>query len=199
MAMVNRAKILLIRAGTIFAAFCGMTLLWVASEGLLPESNLINAIRSMVCVTLFFLTLDISTQLSEPGRLQSSAPGDDESLSSSVSNQHEAEPTSTRTSDQNKDSKSQKELETTRSSAAIDDQVFDSVAAELEAEQRDEELWAKLLITVDGVEARKEAIDIRLGAKRLQRKAEEKRLKAAQRRSNADASWRATRNTLITR
>lgn len=193
--MVTRAKIPLIRAVIVFAAFCGMTLLWVASEGILPESNLSSAIRGMVCVTLFILTLDISMQLSEPGRLQSSAPGDDESLSSSVSNQHEAE----RTSDQNKDSKSQKELETTRSLAAIDDQVLDSVAAGLEAERRDEELWAKLLITVDGAEARKEAINIRLGAKRLQRKAEEKRLKAAQRRSNADASWRATRNTLITR
>jgi len=195
MAMVTRAKIPLIRAVIVFAAFCGMTLLWIASEGILPESNLSSAIRGMVCVTLFILTLDISMQLSEPGRLQSSAPGDDESLSSSVSNQHEAEPTSTRTSDQNKDSKSQKELETTRSLAAIDDQVLDSVAAGLEAERRDEELWAKLLITVDGAEARKEAINIRLGAKRLQRKAEEKRLKAAQRRSNVDA----TRNTLITR
>ena len=193
--MVTRAKIPLIRAVIVFAAFCGMTLLWVASEGILPESNLSSAIRGMVCVTLFILTLDISMQLSEPGRLQSSAPGDDESLSSSVSNQHEAE----RTSDQNKDSKSQKELETTRNLASIDDQVLDSVAAGLEAERRDEELWAKLLITVDGAEARKEAIGIRLGAKRLQRKAEEKRLKAAQRRSNADASWRATRNTLITR
>lgn len=195
MAMVTRAKIPLIRAVIVFAAFCGMTLLWIASEGILPESNLSSAIRGMVCVTLFILTLDISMQLSEPGRLQSSAPGDDESLSSSVSNQHEAE----RTSDQNKDSKSQKELETTRNLASIDDQVLDSVAAGLEAERRDEELWAKLLITVDGAEARKEAIGIRLGAKRLQRKAEEKRLKAAQRRSNADASWRATRNTLITR
>lgn len=193
--MVTRAKIPLIRAVIVFAAFCGMTLLWVASESILPESNLSSAIRGMVCVTLFILTLDISMQLSEPGRLQSSAPGDDESLSSSVSNQHEAE----RTSDQNKDSKSQKELETTRNLASIDDQVLDSVAAGLEAERRDEELWAKLLITVDGAEARKEAIGIRLGAKRLQRKAEEKRLKAAQRRSNADASWRATRNTLITR
>ena len=193
--MVTRAKIPLIRAVIVFAAFCGMTLLWIASEGILPESNLSSAIRGMVCVTLFILTLDISMQLSEPGRLQSSAPGDDESLSSSVSNQHEAE----RTSDQNKDSKSQKELETTRNLASIDDQVLDSVAAGLEAERRDEELWAKLLITVDGAEARKEAINIRLGAKRLQRKAEEKRLKAAQRRSNADASWRATRNTLITR
>ncbi len=199
MAMVNRAKIQLIRAGIIFATFCGMTLLWIASEGILPESNLSSAIRGMVCMALFFLTWDISMQLGESGRLQSSALGDDESLSSSVSNQHEAEPTSTRTSDQNKDSKPQKELETTRSLAAIDDQVLNSVAAELEAEQRDEELWAKLLIMVDGAEARKEAIDIRLGAKRLQRKAEEKRLKAAQRRSNADASWRATRNTLITR
>ena len=193
--MVTRAKIPLIRAVIVFAAFCGMTLLWIASEGILPESNLSSAIRGMVCVTLFIPTLDISMQLSEPGRLQSSASGDDESLSSSVSNQHEAE----RTSDQNKDSKSQKELETTRNLASIDDQVLDSVAAGLEAERRDEELWAKLLITVDGAEARKEAIGIRLGAKRLQRKAEEKRLKAAQRRSNADASWRATRNTLITR
>ena len=52
-----------------------------------------------------------------------------------------------------------------------DDKVLDSVAAELEAERRDEELWAKLLTTADGAEARREAIDIRLMAKQLKRTA----------------------------
>ncbi len=58
-----------------------------------------------------------------------------------------------------------------------DNKVLDSVAAELEAERRDEELWAKLLTTADGAEARKEAIDIRLSAKRQQRQVEEERKK----------------------
>ncbi len=58
-----------------------------------------------------------------------------------------------------------------------DNKVLDSVAAELEAERRDEELWAKLLTTADGAEARREAIDIRLSAKRQQRQVEEERKK----------------------
>jgi len=52
-----------------------------------------------------------------------------------------------------------------------DNKVLDSVAAELEAERQDEELWAKLLTTADGPEARREAIDIRLMAKQLKRTA----------------------------
>jgi len=52
-----------------------------------------------------------------------------------------------------------------------DNKVLDSVAAELEAERQDEELWAKLLTTADGAEARREAIDIRLMAKQLKRTA----------------------------
>ena len=191
MATVNRARILLIRAGIIISAFFGIALLWVVSEAILPESYLSSAIRGMVCVALFFLTWDFSMRLGAPGGLLSSAPRVDESLSSSLSNQHEAEPTSTRTSDQNKDSKSLKELETTGGLATIDDRVLDSVAAELEAERRDEELWAKLLTTVDGAEARSEAIDIRLKAKRIQRKAEEERLKAEQRRSDVEGTRRA--------
>ncbi len=171
MATVNRPRILLIRAGIIISAFFGIALLWVVSEAILPESYLSSAIRGMVCVALFFLTWDFSMCLGAPGGLLSRAPRVDESLSSSLSNQHEAEPTSTRTSDQNKDSKSLKELETTRGLATIDDRVLDSVAVELEAERRDEELWAKLLTTADGAEARREAIHIRLIAKQLKRTA----------------------------
>ncbi len=52
-----------------------------------------------------------------------------------------------------------------------DNKVLDSVAAELEAERQDEKLWAKLLTTADGAEARREAIDIRLMAKQLKRTA----------------------------
>jgi len=76
-----------------------------------------------------------------------------------------------------------------------DDKVLDSVAAELEAERRDEELWAKLLTTADGAEARRQAIDIRLRAKRLQRKTEAERLKAEQRRSDAEGTRRARKGS----
>ena len=53
-----------------------------------------------------------------------------------------------------------------------DDWGFDSVTAELEADQRDEEIWAEVFARADGAEARREAIDIRLMAKRLKREAE---------------------------
>ena len=55
--------------------------------------------------------------------------------------------------------------------ASKDDWVFDSATAKLEADQRDEALWAKLFARVDGAEARREAIDIRLMAKQLKRTA----------------------------
>ena len=48
-----------------------------------------------------------------------------------------------------------------------DDWDFDIAAAELEADQRDEALWAKLFVGADGAQARREAIHIRLMAKRL--------------------------------
>jgi hypothetical protein len=52
-----------------------------------------------------------------------------------------------------------------------DDWVFDLAATELEADQRDEALWAKLFVRADGAQARREAIDIRLMAKQLKRTA----------------------------
>ena len=59
--------------------------------------------------------------------------------------------------------------------ATKDDWVFDSATAELEADQRDEALWAKLFVRADGAQARKEAIHIRLMAKQLKRKAKKTR------------------------
>jgi hypothetical protein len=52
-----------------------------------------------------------------------------------------------------------------------DDWVFDLAAAELEADQPDEALWAKLFVRADGAQARREAIHIRLMAKQLKRTA----------------------------
>ena len=46
-----------------------------------------------------------------------------------------------------------------------DDWVFDSAAAELEADLQDALLWAKVFAGADGAEARREAIHIRLMAK----------------------------------
>jgi hypothetical protein len=51
--------------------------------------------------------------------------------------------------------------------ATKDDWVFDSAAAELEADQQDALLWTKVFAGADGAEARREAIHIRLLAKRL--------------------------------
>ena len=188
---MNRARLLLIRAGIIILAFFGVAFLWLISDAMLPESVFVKALFGAWSVALFFLFWDFSMQLGEPGGLLNRRPGDDGPPSSSLSHQLETESTSQRASDLNKDSKSLKELETTRGLATIDDRVLDSVAAELEAERRDEELWAKLLTTVDGADARREAIDIRLKAKRLQRKVEEERLKAEQRRSDAEGTRRA--------
>ncbi len=53
--------------------------------------------------------------------------------------------------------------------ATKDDWVFDSATAELEADQQDASLWAKLFVRADGAEARREAIHIRLMAKQLKR------------------------------
>ncbi len=50
--------------------------------------------------------------------------------------------------------------------AAKDDWVFDSAAAELEADQQDASLWTKVFAGANGAEARREAIYIRLLAKR---------------------------------
>ena len=55
--------------------------------------------------------------------------------------------------------------------ATKDDWVFDSAAAELEADQQDASLWAKLFVRADGTQARREAIHIRLMAKQLKRTA----------------------------
>jgi len=52
-----------------------------------------------------------------------------------------------------------------------DDWVFDSAAAELEADQQDASLWTKVFVRADGAEARREAIYIRLMAKQLKRTA----------------------------
>jgi len=52
-----------------------------------------------------------------------------------------------------------------------DDWVSDSAAAELEADQQDDALWAKLFVRADGAESRREAIYIRLMAKQLKRTA----------------------------
>ncbi len=50
--------------------------------------------------------------------------------------------------------------------ATKDDWVFDSAAAELEADQQDASLWTKVFAGVNGAEARREAIYIRQLAKR---------------------------------
>ena len=50
--------------------------------------------------------------------------------------------------------------------ATKDDWVFDSAAAELEADQQDASLWTKVFAGMNGAEARREAIYIRLFAKR---------------------------------
>ena len=50
--------------------------------------------------------------------------------------------------------------------AAKDDWVFDSAAAKLEADQQDASLWTKVFAGANGAEARREAINIRLLAKR---------------------------------
>ena len=44
-----------------------------------------------------------------------------------------------------------------------------------QADQQDQALWAELFAMVDGPENRRQAIDIRLSAKRLQRESEEER------------------------
>ncbi len=44
-----------------------------------------------------------------------------------------------------------------------------------QADQQDQALWAKLFAMADGPENRRQAIDIRLSAKRLQRESEEER------------------------
>ncbi len=56
-----------------------------------------------------------------------------------------------------------------------DDLVFDSAAAELEADQQDASLWTKVFAGADGAKARREAIHIRLMAKQLKRKAKKMR------------------------
>ncbi len=50
--------------------------------------------------------------------------------------------------------------------ATKDDWVFDSATAELEADQQDASLWTKVFAGANGAEARREAIHIRLMAKR---------------------------------
>ena len=60
--------------------------------------------------------------------------------------------------------------------ATKDDWVFDSATAELEADQQDASLWAKLFVRADGAEARREAIHIRLIAKQLKRTAKKNAL-----------------------
>jgi hypothetical protein len=50
--------------------------------------------------------------------------------------------------------------------ATKDDWVIDSAAAELEADQQDASLWTKVFAGANGAEARREAIYIRLLAKR---------------------------------
>ncbi len=55
--------------------------------------------------------------------------------------------------------------------ATKDNWVFDSATAELEADQQDASLWAKVFARADGAEARREAIHIRLMAKQLKRTA----------------------------
>ncbi len=59
--------------------------------------------------------------------------------------------------------------------ATIDDWVFDSATAELEADQQDASLWARVFAGADGAEARREAIHIRLMAKQLKRTAKKTR------------------------
>ena len=59
--------------------------------------------------------------------------------------------------------------------ATKEDWVFDSASAELEADQRDASLWAKVFAGADGAEARREAIHIRLIAKQLKRTAKKTR------------------------
>jgi hypothetical protein len=59
--------------------------------------------------------------------------------------------------------------------ATKDDWVFDSATAELEADQQDASLWAKVFAGADGAEARREAIHIRLMAKQLKRTAKKTR------------------------
>ena len=50
--------------------------------------------------------------------------------------------------------------------ASKDDWFFDSATAEMEADQQDASLWTKVFAGVNGAEARREAIYIRLFAKR---------------------------------
>ena len=59
--------------------------------------------------------------------------------------------------------------------ATKDDWVFDSATAELEADQQDASLWTKVFAGANGAEARREAIYIRLMAKRLKRTAKRTR------------------------
>ena len=59
--------------------------------------------------------------------------------------------------------------------ATKEDWVFDSAAAELEADQQDASLWANVFAGADGAEARREAIHIRLMAKQLKRTAKKTR------------------------
>ncbi len=58
--------------------------------------------------------------------------------------------------------------------ATKDDWVFDSATAELEADQQDASLWAKVFAGAGGAEARREAIHIRLMAKQLKRTAKKR-------------------------
>jgi len=59
--------------------------------------------------------------------------------------------------------------------ATKEDWVFDSAAAELGADQQDASLWTKVFAGAGGAEARREAIHIRLMAKRLKRTAKRTR------------------------
>ena len=122
MATMIRARLLLIRSGIIILAFFGTAFLWLVFDAILPDNLFVNVLFGAWSIALFFLFLDFSMRLDQPGGLL------------------------------NRSTK--------------DYWVFDSAAAELEADQQDASLWTKVFAGANGAEARREAIYIRLLAKR---------------------------------
>lgn len=122
MARMNKAGILLVRAGFILLAFFVIALLWALSEAVLPGGILGGAIRGVVSVALFYIAWEISMHLGELQELMKRAPRD-----------------------------------------------------KGHADQPDQALWTELFAGADGPEKRRQAIEIRLTAKRQQRETEEER------------------------
>ena len=105
MAMMNSARLLLIRSGIIILTFFGIAFLWLVSDAVVPESLVVKALLGAWSVALFFLFWEFSMQLGEQGGLLNRTPRDDDS----------------------------DQIKSTTGLVAIDDQPLDSAAAEFDA------------------------------------------------------------------